>query len=1492
MLIIPILLFFTFRSSTVQTWLAVKATEYLSRELDAKISVGGVNITYGLNIVLEDVEIHDKSEHLLLTTRRMVFDVNRISRSSRFILVNKIIFDQASLNVARYERDDHYNFQFLVDYFSSPQKEEPRATANWDLIVRSFEFVESSLSFSDHNKDRSLYGFDASNFAFRNLNIEVKDIFLEKDTLQATITDFSVDESRGFNLQSVSSEFMISPSAAYLRNFSLTTGSSQIELDLHLAHNDYRLITDIFDEVSLTLDIKPSQIDLYEVGYFFPEIYGIEGNVDLAGQFSGKLNSLRGNNISFRYGNRTEFAGNFNVVGLPDIDETFINLSIDQLVTHKNDLAAFRLPVHLDQEFLNLPTEIETLGLISFNGTITGFPYDFVTNGNFSTALGNFRSNIAIMTSNGLEGLRYNGQLSTRRFQLGKLVNNSDDFGNIAFDARVQGSGTTFEQLDLSLDGEVTSFSYKDYEYQHLDVNGTFKNKRFNGSILLDDPNIFLDFGGMVDFQNELPDLNFTAIIENANLSQLNIYQRDTLYHSLISSRIHVNGRGSALDNIEGEINAYSTKYFEKKNGEEELVNQLATDVIALEARVLENGFKNLRFYSDFLDVQVEGELHYDKVIHSVNRFLYNYIPSRFENEPRSIDNGSFAQVLEFNAHIKNVTEITKIFIPDLSIATHSFFSGNLNTKTNYFTLQGNLEYLGINGVYFNEPEISITSDMAVAEIIARGDKLFLSDSIWMEQFFTSAFVTQDTITLLSQWENQSPKGRNLGSLKAQGTFISPSRTVLQILPSYAYINDSLWTISPNNRIALDSTAINIDNFHLFKNNEYLLVNGTLSDQASDTLDIRLNNFNIESLGFLLGDRKIDFSGIASGELKLSNLRNSPNILTQLLIKDFAFNHDHLGDLSVESNWDTREKAFRIKSEVIYYGNVGYNKPIIASGYFYPERETDNFDLDITIENLKMSVFSRYLDGFASNFRGLASGRLRLDGPTAAPELSGNARLVRTGFRVNYLNTTYSFAHELTVGKDFFRFDNLILNDTLGNSARASGIIRHNNFMNFGVDISLMPERMIVLNTMPHHNDLFYGKGFASGIVRVHGPVEDITIDVSAVANRGTQIFLPMDYRGEIAESSFITFVPPETDPTAPETPLFAEHMGLNLNFDVSVTPEAEIQIIFDSQIGDILRARGFGDIKVEVDNQGAFNMYGDYTIQEGDYLFTLQNLINKRFRMEQGGTIRWSGDPYGADIDIRALYRTRTSLFDIAATQADTSDVYRRRVPVETVLHLTDQLFNPSINFDIQLPGSDEATRDMLERLITTEQEMNRQVFSLLILNRFVPPEEGLNTALSYGMGSTSSELLSNQLSNWLSQISSDFDIGINYRPGDEITSQELEVALSTQLFDDRVIIDGNLGFAEDHPAQTHRTSNIIGDVNVEVKISPEGKFRIKAFNRSNTFDVLNTTAPYTQGVGVFYRREFDSLSDIFRRTRRVIPEVIPDLPEIDEYESIGADN
>lgn len=1496
---LPSLAYFTLRSEGVQTWLTTKAADYLSRELDAKVTVGGVNISWFLNVVLEDIRLFDRNDNSLLYARKMEFDVDKISFSRRNLLIDKLVFHQAELNMAKYHDEEFYNFQFFIDYFDNGKTTDTISLPGWNVVLKSFEFRNSGLSFIDYDAEHLENGFDPLNFAFRELYLSIADISFERDTLQANVTNFSLKESKGLEINNISANLMISPNGSYANNLFINTGNSSLEMDVEFDYEAFQDFKSFADKVVMSFKINSSSLQLYELGYFITPLYGLDNKLVLHGSISGTLSNIRGNNVWLHFGELTNFHGNFFLSGLPDIQETFLNFSVEHLVTTRNDLQSFILPHDTGVKNLSLPAELDNLGISYFTGNLTGFIYDFVAYGSLRTDLGELKSDIAIRSNDDFTKVSYNGSLATAGFNLGKLTNESMNLGLIAFDANLNGSGIDFSSLDVTMQGSVSKLEFNDYTYRNMEVAGNLSDKRFSGNLLVDDTNLFVDFNGLVDFSEDIPRLNFTAQIEDANLTLLNIYQRDSVYHSVISTILSVEGKGKNLNDIQGDLTAYSTVYKEIIPEDDGVLNYLHTDLLSLQSFQSEvNGQTLLRFNSDYLDLRVEGFLNFERLNKDITGFLAHYLPSRFPVDKDEIADADFSQKGEFEINFKKTEELTGIFFPKLNLSENIFINGKFDMRKRDLGVKGNSEYIIFGNNRLDNFSLAISSDKEKIEILNKADRLFLSDSIWMEQFVLSADIYEDNLDITSKWENQNSEFNNSGFIDAQANVLSPHKTEFVIKPSYAYINDSLWSVSSSNRILIDSAYIEIENFMLYKNEEFLKVDGRLSDEPSDVLIILLNNFNTESLSYFLRDRKIDFAGLASGELTLSNIKNTPNIATELLIRDFAFNNDHLGDLSLNSVWDATEKAFKIDAEVIYYGNVGFNKPLIARGYFYPESEQDNFDLDIFIENLQMSIFSRYLEGFASNFRGLASGRLRLDGPLSSPELSGRARLVRTGFRVNYLNTAYSFAHEIEVGKDYFRFDNLTLNDTIGNSANVSGIIRHNRFMDFSLDISFLLDRIAVLNTLPHHNELFYGRAFATGLLRVHGPANDITLDISAQANRGTQFFLPLDSRGEFSETSFISFVSPDKVNGGLSTLPAPQISGIALNFDLEVTPESEIQIIFDSQIGDILRGRGFGDLKFEINSQGAFNMYGDFTIQDGDYLFTLQNLINKRFRMEQGGVIRWSGDLYDADIDMRAFYRLRTSLFDLAANQTDTSDVYRRRVPVETVLHLQDKLFNPSISFDIRLPGGDESTREMIERIITTEQEMNRQVFSLLILNRFVPPEDGLNTALGYGMGSTSSELLSNQLSNWLSQISSDFDIGINYRPGDEISSQEIEVALSTQLFDDRVVIDGNVGVAGNHPAQSQRASNIIGDVNVEVKITPEGKFRVKAFNRSNTFDLLNTNAPYTQGVGVFYRREFDNISEIFRRrpgTVLEIPELdMPEYPEYPEIEALrpGSDN
>ncbi|MEN8225320.1 MAG: translocation/assembly module TamB domain-containing protein, partial [Bacteroidota bacterium] len=290
------------------------------------------------------------------------------------------------------------------------------------------------------------------------------------------------------------------------------------------------------------------------------------------------------------------------------------------------------------------------------------------------------------------------------------------------------------------------------------------------------------------------------------------------------------------------------------------------------------------------------------------------------------------------------------------------------------------------------------------------------------------------------------------------------------------------------------------------------------------------------------------------------------------------------------------------------------------------------------------------------------------------------------------------------------------------------------------------------------------------------------------------------------------------------------------------------------------INSKGFGNIRFTVDPRGEFEIFGDYSFLRGTFFFTLQNLINRRFAILQGGKISFDGNPYNADVSLKALYKLKTSLSGLGA---NISPEYEgQRVNVDAFLGLNGMLTNPDINFSIGFPNVKDEVQQTIYAILDTNDValMNQQMISLLVMSSFSYASASTNVSAS------SLNIISSQLSNWLSQISNDFDVGINYIAGDEINQDELEVALSTQFFDNRLIIDGNVGvMTKDNTQQ--QASNIVGDVNIEYKLTPDGRIRLKAFNRSNNFNTIDYYAPYTQGVGVFYTKEFDGFGDLFRR-------------------------
>jgi hypothetical protein len=486
-----------------------------------------------------------------------------------------------------------------------------------------------------------------------------------------------------------------------------------------------------------------------------------------------------------------------------------------------------------------------------------------------------------------------------------------------------------------------------------------------------------------------------------------------------------------------------------------------------------------------------------------------------------------------------------------------------------------------------------------------------------------------------------------------------------------------------------------------------------------------------------------------------------------------------------------------------------------------------------------------------------------LNGMLAAPQLTGYADVSNGGLYVDYLGTQYQIEDRIWIEPDRFVFDELKLRDEKNNEAKIHGYIGHQAFGDWTFNLlgDLEKEPLLVLNTTEEQNQDYYGRAYATGNFKINGDLEKLNFDIALKTRVGTKLMMPMASSGDEEIGQFIQFVKP--DQIKEEPPL--DLSGISLNIQIDVTPDAELSIIFDEAVGDVMKGRGQGHLSMGISKLSTFDMYGQIEIVSGNYLFTLANLINKDFSVQPGGTISWYGDPYNAELKLAAVYKVNASLSDILADANQTG----QRVPVDLLMNLTGKMLNPNVAFDIKLPSADPMTKSRFEAIMSNEQEKNRQAFSLLVLRQFMSPPNIVKSAdasTNFGVAANTTELLSSQISNWLSQISDDFNLGFNYRSGDQISNEEIALALSTQLFDNRVQLSGNFGVSKGN-AINQQPSNYIGDVKVEYLLTKDGKLKLMAYNESNNYrDITTQQSPYTQGVGLVYQQDFDHLKELIQ--------------------------
>ncbi|MGQ7868885.1 translocation/assembly module TamB domain-containing protein [Sunxiuqinia sp. sy24] len=1422
----------------MQTYLVRQIANHFSDRLNTKITLTSVDIRFFNQVVLNEFLIEDQQQDTLFYVDKMVASIEDLKIKQKLINLSSIEMSKTKLFVSITE-EQLPNYRFIIDAMRSNKQRD-----SWDFFCQNFLFNDTRLAYSYYKMEKP------ETIDLHDMQLDVSDFELHHDSLSFNIDNMSFDDHKAFKISSLSTQLVSSNHVIKLQNLNVSTPHSSIgNADVALDQSEMGAGKD-FSSLKLDVNLKESVLDFVDVSQLVPSLRGMDLKIDLSGRVYGTIADLKAKNLQMSVGQNTRLICDFYTNGLPDLNQTYILLDLKNSTADFKDLSKIKLPDDADSDFLEFSQLLYDAGVVHYEGNFTGFLSDFVAYGSVRSNFGQIKTDLSFVPQKG-NRLKVNGSLRTVDFELGEFTQ-IKKFEKLTFNGKVNGSFHKVSRaFDVAVEGVVDSLVFNNYMFKNLSLDGALQDKKFEGDFTIEDPNLDANFVGKLDFNKEIPEFDFEMKLAEANLKALNI---DHFYEkSILSMRLNANFKGNSIDNLDGNIWVEEGQYLNENDSL--LLNSFSVNTFYGDSA-------HLQIRSDFADAEIIGSYSFRTIFGSFKNLLHRYLPSSGLDYDETMRLNQF----NFEVMVKNMEPITKTLLPQLYIGP-SRISGRFDDQQLRLDMDADIPQMRYLDLVFNGYSLAVHSNDEI-EFKSRLDELKISDKQSIYNLALLASAAEDRLDSKIVWNNFHETTYS-GELETQIDFLKTgydqTHVEIEVQPSKIYISDTLWIVHPS-MITVDSTRIAVDNFQISNKQQQFVLDGIISKDKSARLNLKIDEINLENLNLLV-KKDIAVKGVLNGSASVFDVYERALLLSDLKVDGLSFRDHLIGDVSVVSKWDRQSEELQTELSV----NNKSHQALYGYGSYTPA--SDSIDFLVSLNDLSLAVLQPILQNSFQNVRGRGTGDVWIHGTPKKILMDGDVLGLDAGLAMKSMQVDYYFSDTVSFRSDSIIFDQIQISDYQGNMGVFNGSIRHDNFQNMDYDLRINSPRLMAMNTTFRDNERFYGKAFARGGLQIRGRGKDVVLSSAATSLSGTLINISLDYEEEAQEYDFIHFVNSQQISANNSIGKQEEQKSnVRMNFDFNITADAQVQLIYNSQIGDVIRSRGTGDLQVRIDPDFNINMFGEYRVEQGDYLFTLQNVINKKFEIARGGRISWNGSPYDAIIDLEAIYRLKASLTELFPNSVDDID-YGQRIPVTCGIFLTENLNNPEIAFDINFPTVEDRIKDQVQQFFSTDEDMNRQILSLLVLGRFYTPDHlrgSYQATNSNVVGSTASELFSNQLSNWLSQISNDFDIGVNYRPGNQMSDDEIELALSTQIFNDRVTLNGNIGNNATANATRSNNSNIVGDFDLNVKLTNNGKLQLKAYNRSNN-NLIYETSPYTQGIGVSYRENYNNLGELWRKLKHL---------------------
>lgn len=1171
------------------------------------------------------------------------------------------------------------------------------------------------------------------------------------------------------------------------------------------------------------------------------------------GVFRGSPDSLIADELRFSYREQSLLKGRFKIFHPLQRGQLRAEVDCDDLYCNRillQDLLSdfLRRPVRL-------PDELAHLGEMHYHGQIGGRLDNLALNGVFHTDIGSVSTHALLHSDTAFSDIRFVGRVGTQDLRLRQLLPDMP-VGDLTMQSNVDVHFRKDMPLEAQGTVDVQSLVFNDYTYRDVQLHATLSDYIVRGGLTSDDPNMDLSLDGSIKLDADNPSVNAGVRISHLRLGNLHLLRDVTDQDLQLQADLHLTAEGDRrawADNLNGQISIRPFTF--ANNGHQMTMQEIIVQLVS-------NGHENtLQCRSDFVNARIKGRFRWTTLPQTLYQYAYSLFPRMMNRPPKK----HLPNDLDFYCYVHQADSIVRTLTEkNIRLSGKQTLKGFIHESESGQGVQLFVPSIVKNKLEVSDITLSMAQrrDKATLALSLTGHPL-LNDSSRLRVEDTEASLLVDALrdsVYMTCRFSEADADRPQAEIQAQARldrYAGHPFAAVRILPSTFYFRDSLWTLGDARiEYAAADTTMTISGFDLSGSSQFIRADGTASPRMTDSVRIGMRNV---SLGYVMRnfdlERAITADGAMTGWVTLYSLFSGPMLEAQVHMPEGYLNSTLLGSVDATASLDRENKQILI-------GGLARqdNRTIVdLKGKVIPAEKY--WELDMQLDSADLHLINHWTSRILSDIGGRGYGWLGVYGRHFNAWVRARLFGKDAHLTVPVTNVRYTFTDSVLIDTAYIAFPNIRARDDEGHTGTLDGRVTHTQFKrDFAYDFRINARDMMVLNLPYRPQQRVYGKVYATGDVHLYGDeVKGTFLDANAVTRGKSDFYFNTGVADEAVDNSFISFLAPEETeiPPVADAPKPTQGHPFLMNLNLDVTPAATVHLLFDPHSGNGISGKGEGNLRMRWDAaQSDVQLFGTYTLQQGLFSYTAANIIRRDFRIADGSTIIWSGNPVSPILDVTAKYPVTASLRDLFGNDVSQLATNRTSVPVECLIYLSDRLSNPTLRFGIELPHSDETVASQVKSVINSDEMLMRQVIYLLVFNRFFTPEYMQTTAS--GMNDTYSLLSSTvtgQINSWLSRVTDMVTIGFNFRTDGEgaSSSQEYETQFRIRPVN-RLSINGNVGY------RYNDLSNrpFFGDVDIEYELTEDGKLRVKGF--THTVDKYSLKQANTvQGVGLIYRHDFN---------------------------------